>query len=548
LYEKTVFLSFISINHKIMAKKFNVTGNCFSDDHYMADVSAKLGATYQMIEDGEYFIINRPRQYGKTTTLYTIADLLNKSGKYLVFNMSFEGIGDAIFNDETIFAEGFVDLLAKHANITAPQLVDWLKQAGPTIKSLKLLDRLITELVNKTDKKVVVLIDEVDKSSNNQLFISFLAMLRNKYLERKTFKTFHSVVLAGVHDVKSLKLKLRKDETQTLNSPWNIATEFLVDMNLSPSEIKPMLDNYAQEQGIVMDSQQIAERLFYFSSGYPYLTSHLCKIIAEEILPKKPIEVAKEWTEADVFSAYQLLLRKPNNANFDTLIKNLREYPDLYRLVYNLVIDGVTIPYNNYDATMSLGILHGIFGRSEGGTLKIHNRIYREIIADMMISEWRTGNLREGGRNTDVFGYVSQYHLPNKGLDMQKVLVNFQSFMKKEYSEKDRKFLERDGRLIFLAFLKPIINGVGFDFKEPQISEEKQLDVVITYNQHQYVAELKIWHGEEAHKKGLAQLADYLDRLSLDNGFLLIFDHNQKKTWKKGYTEVAGKQIFWARV
>ena len=70
---------------------------------------------------------------------------------------------------------------------------------------------MITKLVNKTDKKVIVLIDEVDKSSNNQLFISFLATLRNKYLERDIFKTFHSVILAGVHDVKSLKLKLRPD-------------------------------------------------------------------------------------------------------------------------------------------------------------------------------------------------------------------------------------------------------------------------------------------------------------------------------------------------
>ena len=232
----------------------------------------------------------------------------------------------------------------------------------------------------------------------------------------------------------------------------------------------------------------------------------------------------------------------------DTLIKNLREYPDLYRLVYNIVIDGVTMPYNNHDSTISLGILHGIFGRSEDGTLKIHNRIYREIIADMMISEWRTGNFREGGRNTDVFDYVSQYHLPNKGLDMQKVLVNFQTFMKKEYNEKDRAFLERDGRLIFLAFIKPIINGVGFDFKEPQVSEEKRLDVVITYHQHLYVAELKIWHGDAAHEKGLTQLADYLDRLGLEAGYLLIFDHNKKKTWKKDWVVVAGKRIFWARV
>jgi predicted AAA+ superfamily ATPase len=47
--------------------------------HYMADVSKKLDQTLKMVSAGEYFIINRPRQYGKTTTLYSLADSLEKS-------------------------------------------------------------------------------------------------------------------------------------------------------------------------------------------------------------------------------------------------------------------------------------------------------------------------------------------------------------------------------------------------------------------------------------------------------------------------------------
>jgi hypothetical protein len=93
-----------------------------------------------------------------------------------------------------------------------------------------------------------------------------------------------------------------------------------------------------------------------------------------------------------------------------------------------------------------------------------------------------------------------------------------------------------------------IINGVGYDFKEPQISEEKRLDIVITHHQYLYVAKLKIWHGTAAHEKGLAQLADYLQHLGLSEGFLLIFDNSKKKTWKTGWVEVEGKREFWARV
>ena len=69
-----------------MSKEFNVTGKCIAAKHYMADVSAKMTETVNLTEKGEYFIINRPRQYGKTTTLYGLADALRKKGNYLTFN------------------------------------------------------------------------------------------------------------------------------------------------------------------------------------------------------------------------------------------------------------------------------------------------------------------------------------------------------------------------------------------------------------------------------------------------------------------------------
>ena len=528
-----------------MAKRFNITGSCSPQKYYMADVSAQLADTYAMIENGEYFIINRPRQYGKTTTLYTIARTLRTKPDYLVFNISFEGVGDAFFADEQTLGRGFLRLLSDQAAVHPPELVPFLKQKSTEVGLFDDFSRTITELCQQTDKKIVVLIDEVDRSSNNRLFVLFLGLLRNKFLQQEDMPTFHSVVLAGMHDVKTLKLKIRDDEEKTYNSPWNIASPYNVNMNLSAKAIKPMLEDYMQEQNISMNPQLIAERLFYLTSGYPYLVSHLCKIIAEEIMPTK---IVKEWTEDDVNRAFQRLLRDENNANFDTLIKNLENNPELYQLVYAIVIGGAKFSYWPDNQLVNLGKLHGIFGVSENDSLIIHNRIYRERIANYMISKWETSNQINGETNGDVFEKVSQYYLPNKGLNMQKVLENFQAFMKKEYSTKDRAFLEREGRMIFLAFMRPILNGAGYDFKEPQVSDEKRLDVVITYYQHLYVAELKIWHGQELHKKGLVQLADYLETLSLDTGYLLIFDHNAKKTWKKDWVTVNGKRIFWAKV
>ncbi len=520
-----------------MAKYFNITGLCLPGRDYMADVSEKLRQTLVMVERGDYFIINRPRQYGKTTLLELLANHLRKTGEYIVFNQSFEGIGDIIFESEAVFSQRFFHLIARDALNWDKGLSAWMSDRGQEVTDLSRLSEAITDLAVHTNKKLVLLIDEVDKSSNNQLFISFIGMLRNKYLRRhlQTDLTFHSIVLAGVHDIKTLKLKIRPEtDSAKYNSPWNIATQFEVDMNLQPDEIRGMLEEYMQDRGIEMDTIAIAEKLFSLTSGYPFLVSNLCKITDEKILPQKK---EPRWTPEDIETAADLLVRDPgSNANFDSLVKNLENNPELYDLVFKAVIGSEPLEFNSQNPLIHLGVLYGIFRNGEG--LRIHNQIYAEVIANYM-----TSKLATSGHHVHSIG-ASPYLLPEDRLDLKKVLTKFQDYMKEEYSRKDAGFLERNGRLIFLAFLKPILNGKGYAFKEPQISEEKRLDIAITFLRHKYVVELKLWYGEAAHKKGLAQLSGYLERQQLNEGYLVIFDHRREKTWKKGWARTGGKRVF----
>ena len=426
-----------------MEKKFNITGKCIPSRHYMADVSTKLGEAMALIAEGEYFIINRPRQYGKTTTLYGLATLLKGTGEYIVLNTSFEGVGDLMFGSEEVFSSRFVKTLIRYANVQAPDLADWLKHKAE-INSLENLSDLITEMVSQTDKKVVLLIDEVDKSSNNQLFVSFLAMLRDKYLVRDDVKTFHAVVLAGVHDVKSLKLKLRPNEEQKYNSPWNIAAEFKVDMNLQPSEIKPMLIEYCTDSGVKMNTQKIADRLFYFTSGYPFLVSKLCKMLDENDVKLKK---KKKWLPQDIDTAAQELIRQ-NNTNFEALSKNIESNKDLYRLIYQVMIDGESVPYSPLDPLTNFAMMYGIFV-VKNNILTLHNRIYREVLTNYMCLQMLRLQQAQG------VDFGSGYKNRDGSLNMEAVLVKFQAFMREQYSRKDRAFLERHGRLVFLGFIKP---------------------------------------------------------------------------------------------
>jgi hypothetical protein len=520
-----------------MAKKFNITGRCISRQHYIADMSKKIKATTDMVEEGLYFIINRPRQYGKTTTLFAIDQALQIRGGYLVLNISFEGTGDEMFKNEKKFVQGFLYILSQYARFGAKELKDYLDKKVSKVNTLAELSNVITDLVLETDKKIVVLIDEVDQSSNFDIFIKFLAMLRNKYLIRDKVPTFHAVILAGVHDVKSLKLKMRPNEEQKYNSPWNIASPYEVDMNLYPNEIKPMLEEYAHDNGVKMDTQLMADRLFYYTSGYPFLVSRLCKIIVDHVLPHKS---EKEWTEEDVTTAVKFLLNEINT-NLESLVKNIENNKDLYDLVYKVAIDNEQLTFNYLNPIINFGLLYGVF-TNKGGKVAIHNRIYQEVLLNYMASRVE---IAQTIKKIDM-GYG--YRNDDNTLNMPHILIGFQNFMKNNYSKKDRDFLEHNGRLVFLAFLKPIINGGGYDFKEPQVSDEKRLDIAVTYFENKYVFELKLWRGEAAHEKGLKQLADYLDTQGVEEGYLLIFDHSTVKNWQNGWAEKNGKKIFMAWV
>lgn len=120
---------------------------------------------------------------------------------------------------------------------------------------------------------MILVIDEADQAGNYKMFLTFLGMLRRKYLSKRSEPTFQSVVLAGVYDIKNMKLKVRPEEEHRYNSPWNIASDFMVDMNFYVSDISGMLMEYEADVHTGMDISSIAELIYDYTSGYPFLVS-----------------------------------------------------------------------------------------------------------------------------------------------------------------------------------------------------------------------------------------------------------------------------------
>ena len=195
-------------------KRFNITGLCIPEKHYMVDLSDKVNQiTDHYISQGAYFTINRARQFGKTTMINALETRLQED--YLVISISLEAADD-YFATMNTFVNGLVMDIADELrrNKIDERIV---KEWDATIEGefpLKMLGRKISLLCAQSPKAVILMIDEADKSSDNQIFLSFLGMLRDKFLKREKGRdtTFQSVILAGIYNVKNLKIKIRPEE------------------------------------------------------------------------------------------------------------------------------------------------------------------------------------------------------------------------------------------------------------------------------------------------------------------------------------------------
>ena len=511
-----------------MRKRFNITGSCNPERHYMVDTEKRFKAVEGLIDGGAYFTINRARQFGKTTMLQMIRRRL--SDKYLIIKTSFEGLGDESFKSIPIFVNTFCSLMTNFLQNIGEEQNVWKFFDHKDLTSFEELSKVITCFCESSPKPVVLLIDEVDKSSDNQMFLNFIGMLRNKYLERNEGlgNTFHSVVLAGVYDIKNLKLKLRPDAEKKYNSPWNIAADFNVDMTFHPEEIAQMLNDYENDVHTGMDIKAISEEIYKYTTGYPFLVSYICKKIDEEF--------DQEWTSESIVKAVKVLVQG-NSTLMDDLSKNLENNPEFREFMYSVSVNSVSYSFSLLNPMVNMGNMFSYI-RDKNGRVVIHNLIFEEALFLYFTLDYTIKN------NAKLSPFQLNY-VRNGKLNMEHVVTRFADLMHQEYRKNDEEFLERQGRLVFLSFLKPIINGIGFYYVEPQTRDNRRMDLVVTYDKQEFIVELKIWHGDKYEELGRDQLSEYLAIRGMDEGYLVTFDFSKnKQDAEPQWIEWNGKRIF----
>ena len=145
-------------------RKFNITGSCTPQKHYMVPLDDRLEKIKtDYIDEGSYFVISKGRQYGKTTTLSALEKYLKDN--YIVLSLDFQEIGTEDFADASTFAKVFAGMIIETLEIADPAnkkeaLIPLTAMAeNPGAGSLKELFTCLSKMCAKAQRPIVLMID-----------------------------------------------------------------------------------------------------------------------------------------------------------------------------------------------------------------------------------------------------------------------------------------------------------------------------------------------------------------------------------------------------
>lgn len=319
-------------------KKFNITGVCNPKLHYMVDLQDRLQEMDERIDGNTYFTAVRPRQSGKTTFMFSLAEYLQE--KYLVVMIDFQMIGTSDFSDEALFSNAFMRNFMRglksnynYSSYIAKEPLSRIQSKADEqqITSFGILFETLSELCRKAKKPIILMIDEFDSAMNLPIFFDFLAQIRASYLFRKTTPTFYSVLLFGTKDFNFIEMDQNAQQPAKYYGPWNIFTEFPINLNFTQEDITGMLSEYENDLHTGMDLHAIAASILQITYGYPFLVSKICSILDEKI--------ASVWNENTLLEAEKIL-----GDEIETFIQVDRfdENPELKEILKNILFHAIT--------------------------------------------------------------------------------------------------------------------------------------------------------------------------------------------------------------
>ena len=500
-----------------MEKFFNTAGPCIPAEHYMLPALDRLPEIRHQVALRRYFVIHAPRQTGKTTALKALVREINAKGDMVALYCTLETLQKFMDRPDVAMRE-IRHLILRSARLSGmlASVADEIGEVRSDVGISTAVGDALLDLCQKSVKPLVVFFDEADCLVGDVL-ISFLRQLRDGYVNREDIPFPASIALVGMLDVRDYKAQIRSDgESLGQISPFNIISKDMMLRNFNADEVAALYAQHTEATG-QMFAPGVLEKVMEFSGGQPWLVNALARECVEEIHGFRYGEVV---TVDDIETAKETIIRR-RDTHVDSLMERLRE-SRVRRVVEPVIFGGErTISSNSEDwrYVVDLGLL-----REENGTLVPSNKMYAEIIGRY---------LSRDEQEKMVTSVPQTPWATADGLDMSGLMAAFQVFWR-ENSGADRRayeYGEATPHLVLMAFLQRVTNGRGHIIREMALGSGR-LDLCVEYRDKRYAVEVKT-SKNFAGEKSYAQLAGYLDKLGLHEGWMAIFDEDKSKSWEE---------------
>jgi hypothetical protein len=503
-------------------KRFNTTGPCVPEEHYMLPVLPRLPVVDDMIEGKYYFILHAPRQSGKTTFLKFLTKKINNSGELYALTCSLatlSGIRDDLNALTRIVSQINRAISLSNVDSIKEKAYKYDNLPGMTAPDSK-VNIILNKLCLDLDKDLFVFFDEADLLTGPGL-LTFLAQIRDGYNSRhEPGNNFpRSLALVGMRDIRDYIASEHPGASREhLASPFNIVAERMTLNNFTVEETGELYRQHTEATGQVFEDEAI-ERAWRWSEGQPWLVNALARQVVETRLKN---DYSASVTASLVDEAAESLIER-RDTHIDSLLERLRE-PRVKNIMERVLAGTLADASPDNDDSRYCRDL-GLLALTDQKLLRPSNQLYKEVIIRTLTDQ------------VDKFVPITQNKIWTDGINLllSNLLQEFQVFWRKCMNARAKRlslleiiqYDEANHVIILFSFLQRALNGGATIYHE--FAEGRgAVDLCAIYNGKQYLVEVKL-EGAEPLEDSLAQLSGYLDAAGEKEGWLVIFDKNQNK-------------------
>jgi AAA-like domain len=481
----------------------------------------RLGHVLALVEDHRYFTLHAGRQTGKTTSAMWLEDHLNATGRFRAVWVDLETA-----REKPDVAQVMTVILAtldraielRHPELPRPEPSEIATMlAIPDAAILTYLQRLAA----LDPRPLVLLFDEADGLVGPAM-VSFLTQLRHGYIERSRVPFPASVVLVGMRQVRDYVL--RHEDRNALawlgtTSPFNITAEAATLGPFTETEVGELLAQHTAASGQRFAPAAVA-RIYALGQGHPWLTNAL----ADQIVRRDVTDPGIEVTAAHVDAAKETIILE-RRTHIDSLVARLRE--ERVRRILAPMLTGGTAEADVLDDDFAYVVGLGLL-RARAGRYEIANPIYAEVLPRALTYH----------RQLQIANEPAWYVRADGSLDVPKLMADWQDFWREDghLSAEAFGYREAGPHLMLMAFLQRVVNGGGTIVREYGLGRGA-LDLLIEWRAERHAIEVKLRRGPTTEPRALEQVARYLDRLGLSEGWLVMFDLRKGPSWDEKITQ-----------